>query len=99
MHLVLRLRGGAPKPTIEFEFEDVRSGTKFKKNLQRTTVEEGEANFAICEHLKCKNSDITIHNETYTIPKVPEPKENEEKAEEQVESEKSEEPEEKEPEI
>ena len=54
MHLVLRLRGGAPTPTIEFEFEDVRSGTKFKKKLQSTTVVEWQASSAICEHLKCK---------------------------------------------
>ena len=105
MHLVLRLRGGAPTPTIEFEFEDVRSGTKFKKKLQSTTVVEWQASSAICEHLKCKQSDITIYNETYTIPKVQELKDKEvEEEAEEPKSEKSkesekQEPVEKEPEI
>ena len=100
MHLVLRLRGGAPTPTIEFEFEDVRSGTKFKKKLQSTTVVEWQASSAICGHLKCKQSDITIYNETYTIPKVQELKDKEE-VEEEAEEPKSEkyEPVVKEPEI
>ena len=99
MHLVLRLRGGAPTPTIEFEFEDVRSGTKFKKKLQSTTVVEWQASSAICEHLKCKQSDITIYNETYTIPKVQELKDKEEVEEEAEEpkSEKSKESEKQEP--
>ena len=88
IHLCLRLRGGAPTPTIEFEFEDVRSGKKFKKKLQSTTVVEREASSAICEHLKCKNSDITIYNEKHTIPKVQELKDKE--VEEEAEEPKSE---------
>ena len=98
IHLCLRLRGGAPTPTIEFEFEDVRSGKKFKKKLQSTTVVEREASSAICEHLKCKKSDITIYNEKHTIPKVQELKDKEvvEEEAEEPKSQKSEESEEKE---